>query len=141
MATMCENCFEVDTRKYKPKRTCKRCGGLLVQIDEMLLPTISLLNKKGYRTAFCCSGHTYDLLSNPYMFFETYICFENHVKLPNLPEGFNYTGDFYGGRFSISKNIFDDWTDTYRQAEVLKNNLKLLEWATELPQHNESNIL
>ena len=140
MATMCEKCYEVDTRKYKPKRLCKHCGGLLVQIDEMMLPTISLLNKKGYRTVFCCSGHAYDLLNNPYMFFETYICFENYVSLPNIPDGFHRNGDFYGGRFSIGKNIFDDWSDTYRQAELLKNNLILLEWALALPQH-ESNIL
>jgi len=134
MATMCENCFEVDSRKYKAKRKCEHCGGLLVQIDEMMLPTISLLNKKGYRTRFCCSGHVYD---NPYMFFETYICFESHVKLPSLPDGFHYTGDYYEGRFAISKNIFDDWTDTYRQTELLKNNLILLEWARELPHLNE----
>ena len=140
MATMCENCFEIDTRKYRFGRVCKQCGKLLVQIDEMLLPTISLLNKKGYHTRFCCSGHVYDLLSNPYMFFETYICFESYVKLPSIPEGFHHNGDYYEGRFSISKNIFDDWIDTYRQAELLKNNLILLEWALALPQH-ESNIL
>ena len=33
------------------------------ECDEMIAPTISLLNKKGYKTKFCCAGHLY-----PYSF-------------------------------------------------------------------------
>lgn len=27
------------------------------EVDDLIAPAISILNKKGYRTAFCCSGH------------------------------------------------------------------------------------
>lgn len=30
-----------------------------VEIDELIAPIISLLNKKGYKTQYCCSGHPY----------------------------------------------------------------------------------
>ena len=135
MATMCENCYEVDGRKYKARRTCKHCGGLLVQIDEMLLTTISVLNKKGYHTKFCCSGHVYDT------FPQTYIYFTGDVKLPDIPEGFRYEDGYYGGGFCIRKDVEDDWTPRYSHMEILQRNLKLIEWATELPHLNESNIL
>ena len=32
--------------------------------DEAIAPAIALLNKKGYRTAYCCSGHLYDEITD-----------------------------------------------------------------------------
>ena len=29
------------------------------ECDDLIAPAISLLNRKGYRTVFCCSGHPY----------------------------------------------------------------------------------
>lgn len=29
------------------------------EVDELIAPVISILNKKGYYTSFCCSGHPY----------------------------------------------------------------------------------
>lgn len=34
-----------------------------IEIDEHLLPVIALLNDKGYKTTFCCSGHVYPSLN------------------------------------------------------------------------------
>ena len=57
---------------------CIHCNELSVgiQIDEMILPTISELNKKGYETKFCCSGHSLDgnpeldVVNNFYIYFK-----------------------------------------------------------------------
>ena len=37
------------------------------ECDDMIAPTISLLNKKGYRTAFCCSGHPFPFIDDGVM--------------------------------------------------------------------------
>lgn len=66
--------------------------GPLTEIDEMIAPVISILNKKGYRTRFCCSGHChsghcFDGSITDY----TYILFEN--ILPDnidIPHGFSH---------------------------------------------------
>lgn len=36
-----------------------------IEVDEMIAPIIQLLNEKGYRTTYCCSGHLFsDIFSN-----------------------------------------------------------------------------
>lgn len=77
MICCCPKCFE---------RTC-RCRCPKIEIDYLIYPAIRELNKKGYRTNNCCSGHPtnlslstyikfdYDLsvdLTSEYMQFETY---------------------------------------------------------------------
>ena len=34
------------------------------ECDDLIAPAISLLNKKGYRTEFCCSGHPYSVIDS-----------------------------------------------------------------------------
>lgn len=34
------------------------------ECDDLIAPAISLLNKKGYKTTFCCSGHPYATLDS-----------------------------------------------------------------------------
>lgn len=41
------------------------------ECDDMIAPTISILNKKGYRTLFCCGGHPYDDLSTAVVYSAT----------------------------------------------------------------------
>lgn len=48
--------YDMDLISEKVKEQYFEC-------DEMIAPTISLLNKKGYKTKYCCSGHSY-----PYSF-------------------------------------------------------------------------
>ena len=32
----------------------------IIEVDEAIAETISILNKKGYYTKYCCSGHVKD---------------------------------------------------------------------------------
>ena len=34
------------------------------ECDDLIAPAISLLNKKGYKTEFCCSGHPYSTIDS-----------------------------------------------------------------------------
>lgn len=49
------------------------------ECDDLIAPAISLLNKKGYKTLFCCSGHPYP-----------YIHDEFSVNYPISGDGFDY---------------------------------------------------
>ena len=38
------------------------------ECDELIAPVIELLNKKGYKTKFCCAGHPYPHYEEMYLF-------------------------------------------------------------------------
>ena len=33
----------------------------VIEVDDAIAETISVLNKKGYKTKYCCSGHVKDI--------------------------------------------------------------------------------
>ena len=53
------------------------------EIDEGMFEIIILLNKKGYRTITCCSGHDYEDNSDGYILFNN-----SHVLLAALTFGY-----------------------------------------------------
>lgn len=67
---LCTNCKTIynnsqlndknaDYSVYYKKCPNAQCEHTLIQIDEIMIPTIMMLNEKGYETKFCCSGHFY----------------------------------------------------------------------------------
>jgi len=78
--------------------------------DEWIAPTISTLNKKGYLTNYCCSGHPVSggNIRNRMIKYEdengkmqkvplietfgTYIAFRNKEEFSNLPTNFYFDG-------------------------------------------------
>ena len=48
------------------------CGPFLVQIDDRIAEAVSLFNKCGFYTSYCCQGHVYrdGSYSRPYIMFE-----------------------------------------------------------------------
>lgn len=74
----CMNCLKLDFKTcygdHRNKNKCHKCQQELVEIDEPLVSVIIDLNKKGYNTIYCCSGHTY---SSP-----GYIAFDKDYDLP-----------------------------------------------------------
>lgn len=80
---MCPKCFnkqEYDVNIEIPKNKkftlsiepfhcrCEKCGITMVSVDEAIIDDIIALNKAGYKTKYCCSGHENG--SNLYVYFK-----------------------------------------------------------------------
>ena len=103
----------------------KGCDGSVIELDELIAPTIIELNNKGYYTRYCCSGHWY---SNEHT--ATYIAFSNKDCVPDeLPEGFKLYKSGETIRLS-NDEAFDDLVERFRHINEV--NVILLEWAKKL---------
>lgn len=123
-----------------------------IDVDELIAPTIQILNQKGYTTRFCCSGHP---LTDHWLWrdaeaeegyvkagapLHSYILFEEGITLPSLPPGFEEGINKYGDKprmfiekdhpiTSAAENQF--FAKAQRILETMK---ELYEWALELPE-------
>ena len=125
-----------------------------VAIDELIAPTIQVLNQKGYTTRFCCSGHPLDdsLVidsSKEKGYFEggtflgSYIMFEEGITLPSMPLGFEASYNTYTSRprLVIKQNheITNAFDDQYfeKSQKILETMKQLYQWALELPEYSD----
>ena len=136
---LCLKCCKVYNQKTIKNNQCKvkECFGEVVEIDELFIPVIAELNKKGYKTRACCSGHLEKGCINSYIYFYD-------DKIPStLPKEFLFDQDLYpwvnwGNRtkncirklFDSKKNIND------LSKDIFKNAISVLEWAEELENLN-----
>lgn len=119
-----------------------------VEIDELIAPTIQVLNQKGYTTRACCSGHPLDdcLMRDSGTeagYYETgipltsYIMFAEGITLPNLPPDFEANQNTYNSRLVIRKwyvveSAFDN--QFYEKSrKILETMKQLYQWALDLP--------
>lgn len=114
-----------------PRRTCQ---GKVVEIDDLLIPTIRLLNEKGYYTISSCSGHMEEGETISYIVFD-----ETVLDIPDIPKGYQLAliSENEGGKFlTIKKSITgSDSIQLFRN--VLNNALMLYAWALKLPYAKE----
>jgi len=141
MVYICLDCYEVFDEEImkNAKKThyeCSdvvncpktKCLGSVVEIDELMFPIIKILNKKGYYTRYCCSGHIYHISTT------TYIKFQEGVKLPNLPNDFKADKDNFRDGLTIRKDYIQYQEDEVKlYEEILKSSLVLMAWANKLP--------
>lgn len=136
---LCLKCYKIYNQKTIKNNICKikTCQGEVVEIDELFIPSIIELNKKGYITKFCCSGH---ISNHP----NSYIYFVDKTILPNLPEGYKYDHEIYPqvdwNKWEITKTIRKEF-DIKKglnelSKDICKNALNVLEWAEGLPNRN-----
>lgn len=78
---MCPNCQIVFDKETQGSIIDNICPNLVCtnpykvfKIDEIILPTIVLLNSKNIQTQCCCGGHIYPSINS---MFEIYITFKN----------------------------------------------------------------
>lgn len=156
MIKICEKCFKVyNITAYKKVGSniididdvscqVKKCNGKLFDCDELFAPIVALLNKKGYKTKYCCSAHIRpeeEIVFNKkykkhkkFSSMSSYIYFEKGIILPNLPDGYKidnseeYTHDgiIIRKNFNTKKYFYD----LFR--EVLNNALSVMNWVEKL---------
>jgi hypothetical protein len=128
MPLMCNECFNIFHKKYKASTAfCKYCNRYLVEVDENFIESISLLNKKGYTTKNCCSGHT-----NPKDVHHAYIQFEGHVVLPSLSNKYLYDECSYRIENDTIRIYFKSKDMLDLQKEILRSALDVLSWSKKL---------
>ena len=66
-------------------RKCPNCKGYFEQIivDPNIIESISILNKKGFYTEFCCEGHDNEYPPSGYIKFRSRLILEYLDKLPS----------------------------------------------------------
>jgi len=130
--------------KYDPKEDKNQCpiihcGWKLIQIDENMIPIITTLNQKGYKTTNCCSGHQWSF--NSTMKAEemsgAYIGFHPLVRITSAPDGWvieEKEGGGYiirdEGELSIQRN----WGLLEKQQWMFQLCTTALKWAMNLPE-------
>jgi len=137
---LCLNCYKVYNQKTIKNNICKvkECYGDVVEIDELFVPVIAELNRKGYITQYCCSGH---VAGNSGL--HSYIYFEDYTFLPSLPEGYKHDQDIYPhikfdeGKVSILRYFDKKLNLVELSKQLYKNAISLLEWVDGLPDLNE----
>ena len=95
MYPVCLQCYEVfDPRIWDwdedlhlcPRMKCNHAE--IFMCDELMIPIVFVLNKKGYTTENCCSGHNWYRKEN-YWYSDAYVSFDTNVKIPYGPDGFD----------------------------------------------------
>lgn len=121
----CAKCF---------KRIC-RCGAQKIDIDYYVYPAVYELNRKGYVTTSCCSGHEKeDRLA-------TYISFAEEIDEDLDSEYFHYDSYNYRGFHERRKyiRVKPEIVKTFKKKRTNKlaliqaANRELYRWATTLP--------
>ena len=130
----CLGCHTIyDNLKYNEELSYQICPidgcyGKVIETDELITPTIMLLNKKGYYTDYCCSGHWYDSSCN------IYISFDCDIKLPFYPECFNV--EHNENRVVLRKMLTDKKYSIQSKINLIyKCNKILYRWAKNLPKN------
>jgi len=150
MYPVCLHCYEVfhpsiwkwDTNQtqFCPRMKCNYAD--IFMCDEEMIDIIFTLNKKGYKTTDCCSGHPRKGWSSIY---EMYISFQHGIIVPPPPKGFeNRTNsllvetsdeEYFSTDLRISSSIFPP--GDVNQLDIVKfmheRYQDLLDWVDNLP--------
>lgn len=133
-------CMHEETFDIYLSDQCTRPDGYIL-IDDLIAPTIQVLNRKGYITEWCCSGHPLKdcfIIDGEFGKYRkesgqpnSYISFKEGISLPMLPPEF--VMDSLGSRLVIRKRYNDD-NDFFKiSLNILAAMEQLYKWALNLP--------
>lgn len=111
------------------------CHGYIFEVDEQMVIPIMMLNTKGYRTKFCCSGHITKSSHGGYIAFDIHTVPDSVPKGWKLDKekGYEYETQMRSIRYSFKQPI----TAIEKQRTVNKKMESLLKWCEELPKYEE----
>ena len=104
---ICRETFEIKNWEYK-RRVVKNH----FHVDDSIALAIQALNRKGYITVACCSGHPTSLIC--------YILFKEGIWLPSLPPGFVLNKESNGGSLWCIISRYGE-NDKYSETDIDKN--------------------
>lgn len=126
--------FKIDSYETEQKAIKLNKDNLPYQriedIDSLMYPVLYILNLKGYKTAFSCSGHPDDTA------FDVYILFEKIYKFDIIPADFKASTDMGRSvvRFRLTRaELLKQQKSGLLTHLINKLNNELLEWASDLP--------
>jgi gamma-glutamylcyclotransferase (GGCT)/AIG2-like uncharacterized protein YtfP len=122
-------CMKCLTTHKEGETFCRKCSSSLSEIDTPMLDIMFDLNKKGYKTEFCCCGHP-----EP-KFYITYFVVSGSINGIDAPDGFS--SEYKDNRTIITSLVVKKGKvkpSTVELEELTKRNLNSLrEWVKELP--------
>jgi hypothetical protein len=143
----CDNCFntyfiDLNVKNHNLEYPyifvsmyCTNCEseGNVFEVDENIIDSIALLNKKGYTTRYSCGGHEYEDDSAGYIQFESSM--KNKEIFTTLPESWiledlTNKKDIYKSYIIRQK---DKLSKHFTNEQLLKVNNELYDWVVSLP--------
>lgn len=121
----------IDSKNYGLyyKLQDSRIDAPLFEVDELIAPIISILNNKGYKTEYCCSGHfnrsrTYIVFSDQY----------TNIITSDYPDNFDLSDGYENNHMCLGSEPYrgEEFTKD-RLVEIVNNVVSLWRWAEELP--------
>ena len=121
---MCSHCFKIADFNNVEYRKIKRCScsekSHWIQIDKPIAKSIASLNKMGFHTYGCCSGHGYNDHNIPAMQY-MYVSVDKHTASIFFEVIAYSTSDIHPVHLNLNDEVDKDaislWTDIVRYGE------------------------
>lgn len=154
---MCPKCFNAyDSLRLKIQDEVYYCPNLscndeeLFNIDELMIDPIQILNMKGYRTRFCCSGHTFSKPLHSYIMFDRIYDFNTSPKSWKVynTKTFSLNEEYSEDYIPIFESVTmvevtqdDEGLNLEEKRKIISERIAdLLRWVINLPKYEEDDI-
>lgn len=130
----CKKCNEFYIGKHIDE-ICPKifCLTPLVEIDDNMVVPIKILNSKGYKTAYCCSGHIERNI------FGGYIAFKAGTPIPDTaPKGWSWDNHVMeDGKHCIRWHFNKGMSSIEKTKMIFKKTEELIKWCENLESIEE----
>lgn len=129
----------------------EQCNHRFIPIDDLMVESMIILNRKGYKTLFCCQGHPYEGVNLGHVCFELPIFIDENIPVPKHSyldsddsRVIRANKNKYLEELSSEESKFNA-NDPKTSIELLKSTtdfcISILEWAYNLPEFNRKEFI